>query len=68
MVATVGIGIRTNQRYVIAKLGQETVIVAESETFEGKQLQPSKVIDSKQVAECICMHWPQEDKKALKKQ
>ena len=56
VVATVGIGIRTNQGYCIAKLGQETVIVADSEVFEGRQLKPLKAIDSKQIEECTCMH------------
>jgi len=55
VVATVAIGIRTDQRYFIAKLGKETVITAESDILEDK-LQLIRPIDSEQVAECICMH------------
>ncbi|MEC7868070.1 MAG: class I tRNA ligase family protein, partial [Candidatus Poribacteria bacterium] len=55
VVATVAIGIRTDQRYFIAKLGEETVITAESDILEDK-LQLIRPIDSEQVAECICMH------------
>ena len=55
VVATVAIGIRTDQRYFIAKLGKETVITTESDVLEDK-LQLIRPIDSEQVAECICMH------------
>ena len=55
VVATVAIGIRTDQRYFIAKLGKEMVITAESDILEDK-LQLIRPIDSEQVAECICMH------------
>ena len=55
VVATVAIGIRTDQRYFIAKLDKEMVITTESDVLEGK-LQLIRPIDSEQVAECICMH------------
>ena len=55
VVATVAIGIRTDQRYFIAKLGKEMVITAESDVLEDK-LQLIRPIDSEKVAECICMH------------
>ena len=55
VVATVAIGIRTDQRYFIAKLDKEMVITTESDVLEGK-LQLIRPIDSEQVAKCICMH------------
>ena len=59
VVATVAIGIRTDQRYFVAKLGEETVIIAESDVLSDvleDKLQFIRPIDSEQVAECICMH------------
>ncbi len=62
VVATVAIGVRTDQRYIIAKLNQDTVIIAESDVETnlsgalGGQLQLIRSIGSEQVADCICMH------------
>ena len=59
VVATGAIGIRTDQRYFVAKLGKETVIIAESDVLSDvleDKLQFIRPIDSEQVAECICMH------------
>ena len=62
VVATVAIGVRVDQRYVIAQLNHDVVIIAESDVENNlsdvirDQLQIMRSIDSGQLADCICMH------------